>query len=300
MQHLRTLADIPDVNQLRLLLDRAALLKRLRRQGQVPKTLDGKVLAMVFGQPSTRTRLSFESGVSILGGHAVTMQTRDLQLKYGETLQDTARVMGQYADALLLRAKDHEQLETVAQFAGVPVINGMTAIDHPCQVLTDLFTVYERREQAFNLVWAWIGPPTSTAMGYAALSKLTGIKMHFAFPYRDENAIAKLERFKAEGADITFFETAKEAVQGADVVVTDQWPQDDYDAALREQYRVNSALLQGANDNYLFLHKLPASRGDEVTEEILEGRHSVVYQQAGNRLCVQQAVLEWLLGVRLS
>ena len=138
MQHLRTLADIPDVNQLRLLLDRAALLKRLRRQGQVPKTLDGKSFSYGVWPTFNTDALSFESGVSILGGHAVTMQTRDLQLKYGETLQDTARVMGQYVDALLLRAKDHEQLETVAQFAGVPVINGMTAIDHPCQFLRTL------------------------------------------------------------------------------------------------------------------------------------------------------------------
>jgi ornithine carbamoyltransferase len=300
MQHLRTISDIPDQNQLRLLLDRAALLKRLRRQSQVPKTLDGKVLAMVFGQPSTRTRLSFESGMSILGGHAVTMQTRDLQLKYGETLQDTARVMGQYADVLLLRAKDHERIETVAQYAGVPVINGMTAIDHPCQVLTDLFTVFERREKAFELVWTWIGPPSATAMGYAALSKLAGIKIRFAFPYQDESALAKLERFKAQGAPIEIMDNAVAAVSNADVVITDQWPQAEYDESLRSEYRVTSALLQHANDNYLFLHKLPASRGDEVTEEILEGRHSVVYEQAGNRLCVQQAVMEWLLGVRLS
>ncbi|MBL92808.1 MAG: ornithine carbamoyltransferase [Myxococcales bacterium] len=300
MQHLRTISDIPDPNVLRMIMARASLLKRLRRQGHVPKTLEGRVLAMVFGQPSTRTRLSFESGISMLGGSAVTMQTRDLQLKYGETLRDTARVMGRYADVLLLRAKDHEHVETFAQYAGIPVINGMTAIDHPCQVLTDLFTVFERRENAFDLQWTWIGPMTSTAMGYAGLSAMANINMNFALPQEDENAKSKLERFIAQGAPIKMFTDATAAVEDADIVITDQWPQDSYDEEVRSAFRVSSSLLQGAHDDYLFLHKLPASRGEEVTEEVLEGRHSVVYEQAGNRLCVQQAIIEWLLDVRLA
>ena len=252
MQHLRTVSDIPDANVLRMLLTRASLLKRLRRQGHVPKTLEGKVLAMVFGQTSTRTRLSFESGVSMLGGSAVTMQTRDMQLKHGETLQDTARVMGRYADVLLLRAKDHEHVEAFAQYAGIPVINGMTSIDHPCQVLADLFTVYERRENAFDLQWTWVGPLTSTAMGYAALSAVAGIKINFALPQANDSAAAKLERLIGQGAPIKLFTNAQEAVVGADVVITDQWPEGDYSEDVRSAFRVSSALLQKASDDFCF------------------------------------------------
>ena len=195
---------------------------------------------------------------------------------------------------LLLRAKDHEHVEAFAQYAGIPVINGMTSIDHPCQVLADLFTVYERRENAFDLQWTWVGPLTSTAMGYAALSAVAGIKINFALPQANDSAAAKLERLIGQGAPIKLFTNAQEAVVGADVVITDQWPEGDYSEDVRSAFRVSSALLQKASDDYLFLHKLPASRGEEVTDEVLEGRHSVVYEQAGNRLCVQQAVMEWL------
>jgi len=298
MRHLRSVWDIGDRATIEQVLTRTQALKQNRRDRRLAPTLSGRILAMLFEKESTRTRVSFESGVALLGGNTIVMQARDTQLERGEPLRDAARVMGGYCDALMVRTYGHDVIEEYARHAGVPVVNGLSDLDHPCQVLTDLFTVFERRQDPFGLTWAWVGEVRGVANGLLAAAALCGFELRIATPEGHEPDAGYMERARSLGAKVSVTREPAEAVAGAHVVLTDAWAGAAADAReALEPFQVNGGLTAGANDDHLILHPLPAHRGMEITDDVLEGRHSVIFQQAANRLPVQQALMEWLLEV---
>ena len=307
MQHLRTTFDLGDRATLERILHRAQHLKRRRAERRLAPTLSGRVVGMIFEKASTRTRPSFEAGVALLGGATVVLHARDAH-RLGESdepLRDAARVLGSYVDALVARMLGHAELEELARHARVPVINGMSELDHPCQVITDLFTVFERKERPFETRWAYVGEARGIANGLLALAALTRMELALALPTGGGVDPSMLERARAAGARISVGHDAVAAVRGAGVVSTDAWASlAGLEPAAREArvatlmpLQVNDALLGNAADDVVVLHPLPARRGLEIPDDALEGMRSVAFQQAGNRLCVQQALLEWLLGV---
>lgn len=302
MRHLRTVFDL-DKEAMLSIFHRAQALKRDRRERRLAPTLSGRVVAMLFEKASTRTRVSFEAGTALLGGSTVVLQARDTQLQRGEPLRDAARVLGSYVDALVVRTFGQDVLEEYARHAGIPVINGLSDLDHPCQVLTDLFTVFERREHPFELTWAWVGDGNNMANGFVAAAAILGFELRIGAPAGHEPDAGFIERAQGMGARVSVVRDPVEAVRGAHVVSTDVWASmgQESEAAERKKvfapYQVNAGLLAHAADDHFVLHCLPAHRGEEITDDVLEGRHSVVFQQAGNRLPVQQAILEWLLEV---
>ncbi len=294
MRHLRTTSDVGDEKALEHLLLRAQELKRHRSQRRLAPTLAGRVIGMLFERVSTRTRVSFESGSALLGAHCVVLQGRDIWLgddvDSGEVLRDTARVLGGAVDLLVVRpAGAHSTVEEMARHAGVPVINGSSDKDHPCQVLTDLFTLFERRERPFASKLAFVGDSVSMANGYLALAALCGIEVRLALP---AGVVVDSELLKRAQARATVVVTTVpvDAVAGADAVATAAWSQ-----PVVEGFRLDDALLAKADDDAIVLHPLPAHRGQEITDDVLEGARSVAFQQAQNRLPVQQAILEALL-----
>jgi ornithine carbamoyltransferase len=293
MRHLRTTLDVGDRKTLEALLLRAQELKRDRQKRRLAPTLSGRVVGMLFEKPSTRTRVSFEAGIKLLGGDAVVLQGRDIWLHSdgddGELLRDTARVLGGSLDLLVVRpASAHATVDELARHAGVPVINGLSDRDHPCQVLTDLFTIYERRERPYELKVAFVGDSAPIANGWLALSALTGIELRLALP---DGVVVDADLVRKAGARARLVRDAGSAVDGADVVITAAWGR-----AVADGFCVDDALVARASPDALVLHPLPAHRGREITDDVLEGPRSVVFQQAHNRMPVQQAVLEHLLG----
>ena len=293
MRHLRTTLDVGDKKTLEALLLRAQELKRDRQKRRLAPTLSGRVVGMLFEKPSTRTRVSFEAGIKLLGGDAVVLQGRDIWLHAdgddGELLRDTARVLGGNLDLLIVRpASSHGTVDELARHAGVPVINGLSDRDHPCQVLTDLFTIYERRERPYDVKVAFVGDSAPVANGWLALSALTGIELRLALP---DGVVVDADLVKKAGARARIGHDAAAAVDGADVVITAAWGR-----AVAAGFCVDDALVSRASPDALVLHPLPAHRGREITDDVLEGPRSVVFQQATNRMPVQQAVLEHLLG----
>jgi ornithine carbamoyltransferase len=294
MRHLRTTLDVGDVGTLDALLQRAQELKRHRGQRRIAPTLAGRVVAMLFEKPSTRTRVSFQSGAALLGAHCIVLEGRDIWLNRegggGEALRDTARVIGGSVDLIVARPQGpHATVEELARHAGVPVINGLSDRDHPCQVLTDLFTLYERREKPFASVLAFVGDSVAMAHGYLAIAALTGLELRLALPAGVELDGELLKRASAK-ASVLVTPDPVAAVRGADVVSTAAWA-----GPVAAGFLVDDALLQHADDDVTVLHPLPARRGEEITDEVLEGSRSVAFQQAQNRLPMQQALLEALL-----
>jgi ornithine carbamoyltransferase len=294
MRHLRTTLDIGDDAALDALMLRAQELKRHRSQRRLAPTLAGRVIAMLFEKPSTRTRVSFQSGSAQLGAHCIVLEGRDIWLQAnnndGEVLRDTARVIGGAVDLIVVRpVSSHATVDELARHAGVPVINGLSDRDHPCQVLTDLFTLYERREHPYKSRLAFIGDSVAMANGYLALASLCGIELRLALP-AGITVDAELLRRAQSRASVLVTHDPIAAVDGADVVATAAWS-----GPVAAGFRVDDALLQRASDNVTVLHPLPAHRGAEITDDVLEGPRSVAFQQAQNRLPVQQALLEALL-----
>jgi ornithine carbamoyltransferase len=292
MRHLRTTLDIGDRKTLDALLLRAQELKRDRQKRRLAPTLAGRVIGIFFEKPSTRTRVSFEAGIKLLGGDVVVLQGRDSWLHADgddrELVRDTARVLGGNVDLLVVRpAGPHATVEEFARHAGVPIINGLSDRDHPCQVLTDLFTLYERREHPFSARVAFVGDSLPIAHGWLALAALTGLELRLALPASVEVDADLLRR---AGDRARLVDDPAAAVDGADVVVTAAWSQ-----PVTAGFCIDDALLNKAAADVLVLHPLPAHRGREITDDVLEGPRSVVFQQAQNRMYVQQAVLEHLL-----
>jgi ornithine carbamoyltransferase len=289
------------------LLARTAELKQARQRGQTVHPLRGKTLGMIFEKASTRTRVSFEIAICELGGHAVELAPGTSQLARGEPLRDTARVLGAYCHGLVIRTFGHARAEELARWAPVPVINGLTDLRHPCQVGADLFTVQESRGALPGLRYAWLGDGNNMAHSWIEAAGLLGLDLVLACPpgFEPHESIvaAARARIAAHGrGSITMTADPAAAVSGADVVSTDVWTsmgqEDDAEArvAAFAGYCLDQALLRRAAPDAMVLHCLPAHRGEEISEDVLEGPQSAVWRQAENRLHFQKALLEALLG----
>src|SRR6266702_2261054 len=279
------------------------LADRMKTRAYRETPLAGKTLAMIFAKSSTRTRVSFEVGTYQLGGQALFLSSRDIQLGRGEPIADTARVLSRYVHGIMIRTFDHTEVEELARHATIPVINGLTDLLHPCQVLADLFTVQEALGGWEGKRVAWVGDGNNMANSWIEAAGLLGFELRLACPEGFEPDRAIFERAQARaGACITITEVPEEAVEGAHVVNTDVWAsmgQEDEAEARRNAfkgYTVDAALMKLADRRAIFLHCLPAHRGEEVTAEVIEGPQSRVWDEAENRLHVQKALLATLMG----
>jgi ornithine carbamoyltransferase len=292
-----------DPATLRRMLDLAAAAKRGAVAG---KPLAGKHVALIFEKPSTRTRVSFEVGIRQLGGEVVVLSSRDMQLGRGETPADTARVLSRYVDAIMLRTDNVAKIRELAEHATVPVINGLTDVSHPCQIMADVLTFEEHRGPIAGQVVAWTGDGNNVAQSFIQAAARFGFVLRIATPPELAPPVALIEWARREGARIELTTDPEEAVRGARCVVTDTWvsmSDEKPDAAtvnrhnLLAPYQLNVALLRRAAPDAIVMHCLPAHRGEEITDEVMDGPQSVVFDEAENRLHAQKGVLLWALGV---
>jgi ornithine carbamoyltransferase len=272
-----------------------------RQHRKFSNQLAGRKLAMIFEHNSTRTRVSFEIAMAELGGYVVNLRSDELQLGRGESLADTARVLSRYVDAIMIRAKTHATLEELAANATIPVINGLTDVAHPCQVMADVLTFEEHRGDIKGKTIAWIGDGNNMANSWIAAAERFGFTLRLACPPELMPAASILERAKTAGAAIEPHASPEAAVADADAVVTDTWVsmgQTDAEKRLTllAPFQVSSGLMAKAKSDAIFMHCLPAHRGEEVTAEVIDGQNSVVWDEAENRLHVQKAILLWCLG----
>src|SRR5437867_11386426 len=278
-----------------------SLAESMRRGKYRKKPLAGKSLAMIFMKSSTRTRVSFEVGTYQLGGHALFLSPRDVQLGRGEPIADTARVLSRYVDGFMIRTFAHQDAEVLAEYASVPVINGLTDLVHPCQVLADLLTVRQHLGTSEGKVVAWIGDGNNMANSWINAAYRFGFELRIACPEGYEPADHLLERAK-KAAKVVVTRDTSEAVKGAHVVNTDVWAsmgQEDEQKQRERAFRgftVNSALMKKADKSAIFLHCLPAHRGEEVSADVIDGSQSRVWDEAENRLHIQKAVMAALMG----
>ena len=297
-RHFLDLRDF-DTATLRRMLDAAAGFKRAGRDSSRP--LAGRTLALIFEKPSTRTRVSFEVAMRQLGGETVVLSAREMQLGRGETVADTARVLSRYVDAIMLRTDRVAKLRELAAHASVPVINGLTEASHPCQIMADLLTFEEHRGPIKGQVVAWCGAGNNVAHSWIEAAARFGFTLRLATPEAMCADPAVLAWAQAEGAAVQCLTDPVAAVRGARCVVTDTWVSMSDDPAgaphaLLAPYRVTAALMAQAAPDAIFMHCLPAHRGEEVTAEVIDGPRSVVFDEAENRLHAQKGVLAWALG----
>jgi ornithine carbamoyltransferase len=278
------------------------LARRMKTGAYRETPLAGKTLAMIFGKSSTRTRVSFEVGTYQLGGHALFLSARDIQLGRGEPIPDTARVLSRYVNGIMIRTFDHAEVVELARCATIPVINGLTDLSHPCQVLADLFTVGEALGGWDGKRVAWVGDGNNMANSWLEAAQVLGFELRLACPEGYEPNRAIFERAQAAGACVLVTDLPEEAVEGAHVVNTDVWASMGQEAEAEARrnafrgYTVDAALMRLAAPEAIFLHCLPAHRGEEVSAAVLEGPQSRVWDEAENRLHVQKALLATLLG----
>ncbi len=290
--------DELDPGTLRRILDLAG---ELRANGTGRGRLAGKAVAMIFDKPSTRTRVSFEVAVKALGGDAVILNTKEMQLGRGETIADTARVLSRYVDAIMIRTDHHAKLLELAEAATVPVINGLTDRSHPCQIMADVMTFEAHRGPIRDHTLAWTGDGNNVATSWIHAAQRFDFKLRLACP-PDLAPDAQVLAWAAERqARVQLFETPQEAVTGAEAVMTDVWvSMGDGEPELRRRllaaYRVDDQLMAAAEPDALFMHCLPAHRGEEVSAAVIDGPRSVVFEQAENRLHAQKGILAWCLG----
>lgn len=269
-------------------------------QADAGAPLAGHVLAMIFEKNSTRTRVSFDMAMRQLGGSAIVMEAGGMQLGRGETIADTARVLSRMVDAIMIRTDDHAKIEELAAHATVPVINGLTDLSHPCQIMADLLTVLERGKPLPGLEVAWLGDGNNVLHSIIEAAGLMKFNVRIGVPEGYDCDASFVERARAQGARVTLTRDAATAVAGADVVVTDTWvsmgqPGGDAKIAAMTPFQVNDALMAGAAPDALFLHCLPAHRGEEATDSVIDGPQSVVWDEAENRIHAQKSVLLWAL-----
>lgn len=300
----RHFLDMRDISAgaLRAMLDHAAERKQQQKAGTEDKPLAGRKLAMVFEKPSTRTRVSFEAGMYELGGTALNLTKNDIQIGHGESVADTARVLSRFVDAIMLRCHGHDTLLELAKYAQVPVINGLTDHNHPCQLMADILTLEEHCGTVAGKTVAWVGDGNNMANSWIVAAQRFGFVLKLACPAQFAPCAETVDWARKQGAQVLFANTPQEAVQGADAVVTDTWVsmgQKDGDA--RKQalvaYQVNEALMETAGKSAVFMHCLPAHRGEEVTGAVIDGPQSVVWDEAENRLHAQKAILLWCFGL---
>jgi ornithine carbamoyltransferase len=297
-RHFLELADF-DTATLRRMLDVASHFKATETSS---RPLAGKTIALIFDKPSTRTRVSFEVAMRQLGGDVIVLSSRDTQLGRGETIADTARVLSRYVDAIMMRTDAPEKLAELAEYATVPVINGLTAASHPCQIMADVLTFEEHRGPIAGQIVAWCGDANNVARSWIEAAARFNFTLRIATPEPEKLPSELIAWARAEGASIELTGDPEAAVAGARCVVTDAWVSmaDDDTAGDRHNmlapYQVTSALMAKAAPDAIFMHCLPAHRGEEVTAEVIDGPQSVVFDEAENRLHAQKGVLAWALG----
>jgi len=284
---------------------RAAWLKEQQKSGAPHRSLEGKTLGMVFEKSSTRTRVSFEVGMFQLGGHALNLTTQASQLGRGETYEDTARVLSRYVDCIMMRTFEQERIERMSHGSSVPVINGLSDLVHPCQVMTDLFTITEHKGSLKDMVVAWIGDGNNMANSWIYQAITLGFELRLGIPEGYDPPAMILDKLRAGGyGNIKLVRDPREAVAGADVVNTDTWismgQEGEAERKKKEAfmpYQLNRELMSFAKKDAIVLHCLPAHRNEEITDEVMDGPQSVIFDQAENRLHVQKAILEKFMGV---
>jgi ornithine carbamoyltransferase len=272
-----------------------------RGEMDADKPLAGKMLALIFDKPSTRTRISFDVGMQQLGGSTIMLTGAEMQLGRGETMADTARVLSRYVDAIMIRTLDQDMLHELAENSKVPVVNGMTKASHPCQVLADVMTFEEKKGPIKGRTVAWTGDSNNVQTSWVHAAAKLGFTLRIATPPELAPRETLRRWAEAAGAKVQFLENPEAAVAGADCIVTDTWvSMGDEDTTNRRHnllkpYQVNERLMGLAATDAIFMHCLPAHRGEEVTDEVMDGSHSVVFDEAENRLHAQKAVLLWAL-----
>jgi ornithine carbamoyltransferase len=289
--------DTVDKATLRSLLTAAARFKSGAANG---RPLVGKTLAMVFEKPSTRTRVSFEVAMRQLGGDAIVLEQASSQLGRGETMADTARVLSRYVDVIMLRTTDSDALVEMAEYATVPVINGLTDISHPCQIMADVLTFEEHRGPIAGRTVAWVGDGNNVARTWVQAAVQFDFALRLSMPGELSVPSALIDWATGRGGDVSVVADPHDAVRAADCVVTDTWVSMGDDEANRHKllvpYRVDEALMAAAGPQAIFMHCLPAHRGDEVSDGVMDGPQSVVWDEAENRVHAQKAILAWCLG----
>jgi ornithine carbamoyltransferase len=297
LRHFLDLTDIPK-KELRGMIETSRAMKDRPRAASKP--LEGKSLAMIFDRPSTRTRVSFDVAIRQLGGESITLTGQEMQLGRGETIADTARVLSRYIDGIVIRALDHEMVAELARYATVPVINGLTKRSHPCQVLGDVMTFEEHRGSIRGKTVAWTGDANNVLASWMHAAERFEFRLRVATPPELRPKKWLTDWVRSSDADIRIGTDPEEAVKGADCIVTDTWvSMGDKEANRRhnllKRYQVNSRLMARAKPDALFMHCLPAHRGEEVTDEVIDGPQSVVFDEAENRLHAQKGILAWCL-----
>jgi len=299
-RHFLSLLDL-SCTELQQLLTRASELKKMQHAGKIHEPLKNKVLAMVFEKSSTRTRVSFEAGMTQLGGHAIFLSPRDTQLGRGEPIEDTARVLSSMVDVIMVRTFEHEKLITLAKHSSVPVINGLTDWLHPCQLLADMQAWIEHRGDVQGKTATYVGDGNNMCHSYINAARQLDFNLNIACP---EGYDPDPELVKAAGNRVKVFRDPKQACTNADMVVTDVWASmgQEEEQKLREDafahFQVNDEIMATAKKDALFMHCLPAHRGEEVSSSVIDGPQSVVWDEAENRLHAQKALLEFLLDAK--
>jgi ornithine carbamoyltransferase len=295
--------SILDINKIELeqILSEAKHLKTLKKQGVVHDVLRGKNLAMIFEKSSTRTHISFEVGMNELGGHALFLNARDMQIWRGEEIRDTARAASRYVSGIMIRAYKHSTIEEFARFATIPVINGLSDLEHPCQLLADIMTMQEHFGSTNDLKVAWVGDGNNVCNSLILSTVLTGYSVTVATPNGYEPSEDIVKKARALGGKVNLVKSPELAVKDAHVIVTDTWVSMGDDAEREERlktfsgYTVDSGLMRHASPDARVLHCLPAHRGEEIADEVMEGGQSLVWDEAENRLHAQKALLVRLL-----
>ena len=304
-KHFLDISDF-DATTLNAIIARARAMKDARKgcpKGlrETDEPLKGRMLALIFERPSTRTRVSFEVGMRQLGGETLVLSSNDMQLGRGETIADTARVLSRYVDAIMIRAARHANLTELAASATVPVINGLTNLTHPCQVMADVMTLEEHVAPLKNLTVSWVGDGNNVAASWIHAVGRMGGRLKIGAPKELSPAPEVMAWARAQGADVSLTTSPEDAVEGSDCVITDAWvSMHDTDGESRHNllkpYQVNGALMKRAKPDAKFMHCLPAHRGEEVTDEVMDSPNSLIFDEAENRLHVQKSILLHCLG----
>ncbi|WP_425419695.1 ornithine carbamoyltransferase [Oricola indica] len=304
VRHFLDIAAIP-AEELRVILEGAKQRKAAQKAGTADRPLEGKALAMIFEKPSTRTRVSFDVGMRQLGGETIMLTGTEMQLGRDETIADTARVLSRYVDIIMIRTKEHDRLMELADAATVPVINALTDDTHPCQIMADVMTYEEHRGPIEGHRIAWTGDGNNVLHSLIEASPQFGFDLSVAVPEGNEPGQRYVDWARSRGGKVEIGHDPEAAVAGADAVVTDTWVSMGQEEKARGHnifmpYQVNERLMKQASEDALFMHCLPAHRGEEVTDGVIDGPQSVVFDEAENRLHAQKEIIAWCLGVGIG
>lgn len=291
--------DLLEASTVRHILDLAKAMKRGQMPGGIKQPLAGKSIALVFEKPSTRTRVSFQVGMTQLGGNALVLSPQETQIGRGETIADTARVLSRYVDAIMLRTHAAQKLKDLAEHAGIPVINGLTDDSHPCQIIADIMTYEEHKGPIEKAIVTWCGDGNNVAVSWVHAAALFGFELRLACPDALHVKAGVIAAAKAKGAHIVETTDPNAAARGSDCVITDTWVSMGDEEANRHNalqlFQVNDDLMSHAKPDAVFMHCLPAHRGEEVTASVIDGPRSVVWDEAENRLHAQKGILVWCM-----